>query len=228
MALKVIGAGLGRTGTASLKLGLEQLGFGPCYHMGEVLPHLDRVPLWVQAGRGNADWDAIFGGYRSAVDYPACSFWREQLDRYPDAKVILSTRSAESWFESVNGTIMSPQVNEWIRTSPLKEFFELCVWKDFEPRIHDRDYMVDYFKRREEEIKSQVPPDRLLVFRARDGWGPLCEFLGVAAPDTEFPRVNSREETRKTLEDMMAAGEGEDLEGTMAVVRERLFESTPD
>lgn len=224
MALKVIGAGLGRTGTASLKVALDQLGFGPCYHMGEVLAHPERVPLWVAAGKGDADWDAIFDGYHSAVDYPACSFWREQLDRYPDAKVILSTRSAESWFESVNSTILAADTNEWIRKSALKEFFELCVWKDFEPHILERDYMVAYFKRREEEIKNALPPDKLLVFHARDGWAPLCEFLGVGVPDTEFPRANSREETRKILEAMMSAAQ-EDLANTMASARGRLFKS---
>lgn len=228
MALKVIGAGLGRTGTASLKVALEQIGFGPCYHMGEVLPHPERVPLWVEAGKGNADWDAIFDGYQSAVDYPSCSFWREQLDYYPDAKVILSTRPAESWFESVNNTIMSREVNEWLRTGPMKEFFERCVWKDFEPHILDRDYMVAYFKRREEEIKRELSPDRLLVFNVKEGWEPLCRFLGVEAPDTEFPRVNSRKEAREVLEAMMGVEQEGDLAGTMTSVRERLFKNASE
>lgn len=229
MALKVIGAGLGRTGTASLKLALEQLGFGPCYHMGEILPRVEeRVPLWIEAGKGNPDWDRIFDGYQSATDYPSCSFWREQAAYYPDAKVILSTRDAEGWFESVNTTIMSPDVNAWLRSNPLmKEFFERCVWADFEPHILDRDYMVNYFRAREEAIKAELPPERLLVFNVKEGWDPLCDFLGVDVPDTEFPRVNSRDETRKLLDAMVAIqgqeGLAGDMANTMAEGRDRLF-----
>jgi len=128
MSLKIIGAGLGRTGTASLKLALEQLDFGPCYHMGEVMVNIEqRAPLWVEASKGNADWEAIFDGYQSATDFPSCSFWREQMAYYPEAKVILSTRSAESWFDSVNGTIMSPDATKWLESSPMVEFFESCI-----------------------------------------------------------------------------------------------------
>ena len=100
MALKVIGSGLGRTGTLSLKLALEQLGLGPCHHMVEVFMHPESIPLWVAAGAGKADWPAIFSGYQSMVDYPGCKFWRELIDYYPDAKVLHSIRDPERWFES--------------------------------------------------------------------------------------------------------------------------------
>lgn len=228
MALQVIGAGLGRTGTASLKVALEQLGFGPCYHMGEVLPFVaERVPLWIEAGKGSPDWDTIFDGYQSATDYPSCSFWREQMDYYPDAKVLLSTRSAESWFESVNATIMSESVNGWLRSDPLmKEFFERCVWKDFEPHILDRDYMVNYFREREQAIIEAVPADRLLVFNVKEGWEPLCKFLGVPVPAAPFPRVNSRDETRKLLDAMISSQTDEELKQRMVSESEKLFRST--
>ena len=227
MGLKVIGAGLGRTGTASLKVALEQLGFGPCYHMGEVLPHVEeRVPLWIEAGKGNPDWDTIFEGYNSATDYPSCSFWREQAAFYPDAKVLLSTRSAESWFDSVNTTIMSADANAWLRSNPtMKEFFERCVWTDFEPHILDRDYMVNYFREREEAIQAELPPERLLVFDVREGWEPLCKFLEVDVPDTDFPRVNSRDETRKLLDAMMAIQAGGDISAAMANESEKIFKT---
>ena len=120
MTIKGIGAGLGRTGTASLKVALEQYSFCLCYHMGEVLLHVEqRVPLWIEAAKGNPDWDTIFEGYQSATDYPSCSFWREQMEYFPEAKAILSTRSPESWFESVNSTIMSSSVNDWLRSIPV-------------------------------------------------------------------------------------------------------------
>jgi len=223
MALKVIGAGLGRTGTASLKVALEQLGFNKCYHMGEVLSDMKRVPLWVEADKRNPDWDTIFEGYSAAVDYPSCSFWREQLDYYPDAKVILSIRNAEGWFESVNGTIMSPDVNEWLKNSPLKEFFERCVWKDYEKYILDRDFMVNYFNKRTEAIKAQIPADKLLVFNVREGWAPLCEFLEVDVPSMEFPRVNSREETRKILDAMVSIQDENAIQDTLAAESDKLF-----
>ena len=96
MALEVIGAGLGRTGTLSLKLALEHIGLGKCYHMSEMIAHLrTHLPLWVAAAKGQPQWDAIFDGYRSSTDYPGCMFWRELVAKYPDAKVILTTRDPD-------------------------------------------------------------------------------------------------------------------------------------
>jgi len=226
MTIKVIGAGLGRTGTASLKVALEQLGFGPCYHMGEVLPKAEeRVPLWIQAGKGNADWDSIFADYQSACDYPSCSFWREQLEYYPGAKVILTTRSAESWFDSVHKTIMAPDTTAWLESGPMQEFFELCMWKDYKEHINDREWMVAYFTSREKEIKAAIPVDKLLVFDVKEGWKPLCDFLGVDIPDTDFPRVNSREETRKILDAMLAVEDEGQLQETLTEESEKLFKA---
>ena len=108
MALKVIGSGLGRTGTMSLKLALEQLGLGPCHHMVEVFAHPESIPLWIAAGAGKPDWDAIFAGYQAMVDYPGCKFWRELMDYYPDAKVLHSLRDPDKWFDSTQATIFAP------------------------------------------------------------------------------------------------------------------------
>jgi hypothetical protein len=191
MALKVIGSGLGRTGTMSLKLALERIGLGPCHHMVEVFMHPDSVPLWVAAGQGNPDWDTIFDGYQSMVDYPGCKFWRELMDYYPDAKVIHTVRDPERWFESTQATIFAPGSGAVTPPPPMKPFFEM-VTGDFEGRLHDRDYMVERFKRHTEEIVSTVPKDRLLVYEAGQGWEPLCAFLGVSVPDTPYPRENSR------------------------------------
>ncbi len=195
MALQVIGAGLGRTGTFSLKFALERLGFGACYHMSEALAGARRnLPLWIEAAKGNADWDAIFEGYRSTCDYPACTFWRELADYYPEAKVILTVRDADNWFDSVNATIFSKPHRETFAGGPLSEFFESTVYSDFGDRIDEREFMTDYFKRWNQSVIDEVPPERLLVYSAREGWGPLCEFLGVPLPDVPYPRVNSRDE----------------------------------
>lgn len=205
MALSLIGAGLGRTGTASLKVALEELGLEKCYHMAEVLQHPDHVGLWLDAAGGKPDWDRIFDGYAAAVDYPVCQVWRELADYYPDAKVLLSVRDAERWFESTQATIMSPQFIEWAKVGPWGEMARKLVWADFGDRIHDRDFMVNYFEKRTEAIKASLPADRLLVYEIKQGWGPLCEFLDVPVPDKPFPRVNSREETAEFIRTIIAS-----------------------
>ncbi len=99
--IKVIGAGLGRTGTLSLKAALEELGFSRCYHMTDVFAHLEHARVWDDAARGlPVDWDTLFQGYQATVDWPGCAFYEEFMRRYPDAKVILSVRDPERWYEA--------------------------------------------------------------------------------------------------------------------------------
>lgn len=199
MSLQVIGAGFGRTGTASLKLALERLGLGPCHHMTEVLPDAGRVALWTRIGGGEPLWDEAFAGYRATVDWPACTYWRELAEHYPLAKVILSTRDAGSWFESVNETILSARASAALAPTPMGAMLEKTIWRLFDGRMDDREHMVACFERHNAEVIAGLPPERLLVFEARDGWGPLCEFLGVEVPDEPYPRVNSREETMRAM-----------------------------
>jgi hypothetical protein len=194
MPLKVIGAGLGRTGTVSLKLALEQLGFGPCYHMTELFMHQEHASGWVRAADGHPDWERIFAGYTSTVDYPGCTFWRELAQRYPTAKVLLSVRDPDEWFDSTQATIFADASTETLLASPLREFFEKTVWRDFHDRGHDRDFMVDLFRRHNAEVERAFPQERILVYNVKQGWEPLCEFLGVPVPSQPFPRANSREE----------------------------------
>ena len=198
MGLKIIGAGLGRTGTMSLKLALEQLGFGPCYHMAEVFAGGRRnVPLWLDVVRGNPDWDAVFAGYQSTTDYPACTYWRELTALYPDAKVILTVRDAESWFDSVSETIFSPQMQGSLAGSPVGAMMQGVIFEAFGDRVTDRAFMTDWFTRRNQTVIDSMPADRLLVFSPKEGWGPLCAFLGVSVPNAPFPRVNSRDEIKQ-------------------------------
>ena len=150
MPLKIVGTGLGRTGTLSLKRALEMLGFGPCHHMMEVFAQPDSVPLWIEAGKGRPNWDAIFRNFSSAVDYPGCAFWRELTTYYPDAFVLHSVRDPNKWFESTQETIFSPLSPAHDAPPPLNEFFAM-LFKDFGDKIHDRTFMVDYFKRHTEE-----------------------------------------------------------------------------
>lgn len=208
MALKVIGAGLGRTGTLSLKLALEHLGLGPCYHMTEVIADLPRnVPLWIAAGRGAPDWEAVFAGFASTADYPGCMFWRQLVAAYPDAKVILTLRDPDKWFESASATVFSPEHRAMFEGEPMMaDFFAATVFDDLEDRLGDRTRMVDYFNAWNQAVIAEVPPERLLVYRAGDGWEPLCAFLGVPVPPEPYPRVNSREEMVAKTDEVDANG----------------------
>jgi hypothetical protein len=202
MSLKVIGAGLGRTATFSMKFALEHLGFGPCYHMIEVFAGVRRnVPLWLDVVNGKPDWDAIFDGYQSTTDYPACTYWRELAAHYPAAKVVLTVRDADSWFDSVTETIFSSDMQGTLVGTPIGTMMQGTVLGVFGDRIKDRAFMTDWFERRNQDVIDAMPPERLLVFSPKQGWQPLCDFLGVPVPDVAFPRVNSRDELSHKSDD---------------------------
>ncbi|WP_284124742.1 sulfotransferase family protein [Parerythrobacter aestuarii] len=196
MALKVIGAGLGRNATFSTKFALEHIGFGPCYHMAEVFASARRnVPLWLDVVNGKPDWDAVFDGYESTTDYPACSYWRELADYYPEAKVVLTTRDPDSWFESVSDTIFSEAMQGHLVGTPTGDMMQGAIFDFFDGGdIRNRAFMTDWYAKRNQQVIDTLPAERLLVFHPKDGWEPLCRFLGVEVPPEPFPRVNSRDE----------------------------------
>lgn len=216
MTLDVIGAGFGRTGTMSLKVALEELGFGPCYHMSEVFAHPEHVELWRTAAQGKpVDWEQIFGGYRAAVDWPACTFYGELMEKYPDAKVILTVRDPQRWYESAYDTIYTitraassslilyvaslviPRAKGMTRA---RQMIDEIVWqRDLDGRFEDREYAIETFERHNEEVKQHVPAENLLVYEVGEGWGPLCEFLGVEVPDEPFPHLNDSEVFRRRI-----------------------------
>lgn len=192
MTLKVIGAGLGRTGTMSLKLALEQLGFGPCYHMVEVFKNPQAPRWWVEAAEGRPDWERIFEGYAATVDWPNATFYAELADHYPDAKVILTERDPEAWFRSTQQTIFAEG-----SSPPVADFGEMnekVIRRLFDGRMHDHDHVIDVYQRHNAEVRRRIPAERLLVYQVAEGWEPLCAFLGVDIPETPMPKVNSTEE----------------------------------
>ena len=191
MALKVIGSGLGRTGTMSTKLALEQLGLR-CHHMVEVFMHPQSVPLWIDAGNGKPDWDAIFDGYEAMVDHPGCAYFEELMRHYPDAKVLHTVRDPDKWFDSTQATIFNPD-RPLPAEGPMKDFFDQ-LRGFYSGDMNDRAFMTDFFRRHTERVLATVPKERLLVFEVAQGWGPLCDFLGVPVPDTPYPRENSTEQ----------------------------------
>ncbi len=192
MALKIVGTGLGRTGTKSLQSALNMLGFGPCHHMVEVFAHPESAKLWIDAAKGKPDWDAIFAAYQSVVDYPGAQFWRELVAYYPDAKVLHTIRDPDEWFESTQATIFSAE-SPASRRGPMSEFFAIILG-GFGEHLHDRAFMTDYFRKHTREVMRTVPAERLLVYEVSQGWAPLCEFLGVPVPGEPFPAQNSRAE----------------------------------
>jgi len=193
MALNVIGSGLPRTGTLSLKLALDQLGLGPCFHAHELLAQLDRLPLWLQAGDGNPDWDAVFAGYHSTVDAPGCYFWRELAAHYPNAKVLHSVRDPQAWFESTQATVFGPNSPMVNPPQAAKPFFDMMVRRGG-VNLQNKDQMLAWRERHTEKVRASIPANRLLVFDVREGWAPLCAFLGVRVPTVAFPHVNRRAE----------------------------------
>lgn len=203
MTLSVIGAGFGRMGTLSLKHALEQLGFAPCHHMTEVFANPQQAPQWHAAARGEAvDWDALLKGYKALVDWPGCHFWRELAAHYPDAKVILSTRDHERWYESMTNTIFRVIGGDLPPEGPARDVAEMAGYvvrdKTFGGNL-DKAHVLDVLAKHEAEVKRSIPASRLLVFNVSEGWDPLCRFLGVSVPETPFPRTNSAEEFQALL-----------------------------
>ena len=225
--MHVIGVGFGRTGTASLKEALERLGIGPCYHMQDVLRDPSRARAWLTAAEqvaagGRPDWEGIFAGYSSTVDWPGSSFWRELVAAYPSAKAILTVRDPQRWYDSMESTILRTWRARRERAAgpgaPLRQpaappsrsaappsqappshqrdfaamTDEVVARRVFAGRADEREYAIATYGRHVAEVRATVPAERLLVFEVAQGWAPLCAFLEVPEPDEPFPRVNDK------------------------------------
>jgi hypothetical protein len=200
MTLSVIGAGLGRTGTMSLKLALEQLGFGPCYHMYEVLTRPEHDPIWLAATREESvDWDALFEGFGSAVDWPVAGFWRELSAHFPRARFVLSVRDPHKWHESVMSTIYRALSSPPSTDDPKAHVHrtmtrELILERTFDGRLDDPAHAIAVFERHNQAVRDGIPAQRLLIYDAGAGWEPLCTFLDRPVPDEPYPHRNTRKE----------------------------------
>jgi hypothetical protein len=186
----VIGAGWGRTGTFSLKHALERLGLRT-HHMHEVFLHPEQSEQFLAAARGYADWDLIYRDYDATVDWPGAAFWRELADAYPDAKVLLSTRPADEWYESYAATVRQPLLDGGLGTwSDMVR--EVVIEREFCGAGDDREQLIAAFERHIDEVVSSVAAERLLVFEVGEGWDRLCDFLGLPVPGEPFPHRNDR------------------------------------
>ena len=204
MTIKVIGAGFGRTGTLSLKFALERLGFDKCYHMMEVRLNPHHNAIWQQTAQGQMpDWHQLFSGYQASVDWPSCNFWREQMQAFPEAKVILTRRDPESWYNSVMNTIWPLSQANAERDGNTMAFD--VIWEPiFECRMDDKDWVISRYEAHNQKVIETVPDNQLLVYEPGQGWEPLVTFLDAELPDEAYPRVNSTENFKAQWEEIAA------------------------
>ncbi len=204
MPIQLVGAGLGRTGTYTLKLALETLLGGTCHHMYEVGKHPDEIPVWEAAMRGDQpDWQQFLGEYTAIVDFPGAALWREIATAFPDAPVLLSTRSsAREWWDSADATIF-----ETTRRFDLDgeraahgRMVHTMLERRFTPDWDDADAAMAAYEAHNAEVRETIPAGRLFEYQPGDGWGPLCAALDLPEPDTPLPTTNTRDEFRARLD----------------------------
>ncbi|WP_420631597.1 sulfotransferase family protein [Candidatus Leptofilum sp.] len=214
--MKVIGSGFGRTGTKSMKLALEQLGFGRCYHMEEALADAGHTETWYHISQGqSADWQQLFQAFGATVDFPGCVYYQELLETFPDAKVVHTVRDSESWYQSTYDTIYRGVKDKlfpsWLqravkRIGQLQGMVSNIIWDGvFEGEFENRQRAIEIFEQHTAEVKRTVPADKLLVFSVKEGWEPLCQFLDVPIPSIPFPHVNDRKSMLKTFRKLQFA-----------------------
>ena len=210
--LRLINTGLGRTGTTSLKVALERLGFGPCYHMFDIVGNEQRLGQWekIVCDAQRPDWDVVFDGYTSAVDGPCAIYYRQIVEAFPEAKVMLTVRDAERWYQSTYDTLYQFSLNggggpsgTHSMRSRVHRLTSTMVWNGlFGGRFSEKDYAIEAFRSHNQEVIDAVGPENLLVYDVKDGWEPLCAFLGVDVPSEDFPRVNDTESMRERIRQM--------------------------
>jgi hypothetical protein len=220
--LRVIGVGFGRTGTASLKAALQALGL-PCCHGFDLLAQPERVRLWETVADGQpADWEEIFSGYQATVDWPGVAFWKELVGAYPDAKVLLTVRDPDRWYDSMDRTILHAvrqsrtpgfefSAPAKLVTPELRRMIAKVIWqRSFGGRLDGRKHVIEVFERHNQEVRRYVPAQRLLVYEVAEGWEPLCAFLGVPVPaGMPFPHLNDAVSLQNAVERLaMPSGQG--------------------
>jgi Sulfotransferase domain len=221
MALQVIGGSFGRTGSHSLALALETIGLGPCYHTHAFQDHHEHQPLWQDALDGKpVDWEALFNGYRSTVEWPTVAFLPQILEAFPRACVVLTLRDPESWYESATATIFKSLRLAVHNPNPKKAvqalfYRRLILEHTFLDRYQEKTFAIRTYNQHVQMVRNLVPGKRLLAYDVRSGWEPLCAFLEAPIPDKPFPHHNERQafldqapEWFKALERSAAKGEG--------------------
>ena len=221
MSIKIIGAGFPRTGTTTLKKSLEYLGYIKTHHMKELLVKPTNLHYWLDLeSKGTTDWDALYEGYQATVDFPCYPYYKQHMDRYPDAKVILTVRPFDNWYESAKNTVRkaAPQTiseklgmlfkmatNTQIRQAvKCVQMFERIFWdKQMKGKFDDKTFAEKVWNEHIEEVKAYVPAEKLLIYDVRDGWRPLCKFLNKEIPSEPLPHLNKKENFKKMLPELL-------------------------
>jgi hypothetical protein len=199
-SLRVVGAGVGRTGTTSLKLALERLLGDPCHHMYEMFVDPAEIPRWTAAIDGRpVDWTTMCDGFAAVVDWPGAAFWPELSIAHPDALVILSVRDPESWYRSASNTIFQIYDHAPEMWRPWFDAMHRLLGDRFASAFDDPGVMMAAFERHNESVRRSIAPARLLEWTPSDGWGPICDRLGVAVPAEDFPHTNDTNQWRELL-----------------------------
>lgn len=224
MNLEIIGTGLARTGTMSLKMALEHLTGDKCFHMIELLKAPKRIEIVKKGYKTNTiEWEKFYEGYSSAVDYPTCLYYKELTKKNENIKVIHTTREFESWYESVKETVYRGKPksmkdilrliknmmfsSDYRKVAPVFMFNDKLIWSgQFQSRFEDKSFMKEIYFEHEEAVKSNIKPEQLLMYNIKDGWEPLCEFLGYPIPEIEFPRANERLEFNRKMDKLLIDG----------------------
>ncbi len=224
MSIKFIGAGLPRTGTNTLKRALETLGYAKTYHMKELLNNPEKLSYWLSMeSSGTMDYDTIYDGFVASVDFPCYPWYKEHMEKYPEAKVILTTRPFDKWYKSLESTIWTagPQtlpeklrmMSKLIFDSRLRKVIgcvKLAKRQIFEVSMQNRFGDIDFARKmweaHHEDVKKHVPAEKLLIYEVKDGWGPLCDFLGVPEPSEPLPHLNKKENFKSMLAGLMNEG----------------------
>jgi len=201
--MKLIGAGFGRSGTMSFQSALEQLGYGPCYHMKIALKRPHHLSFFLRAWRGKrVNWKGFFHKYNSVVDWPTCSFYKDLMTEFPDAKILLNVRDPEAWYDSMFETIyaIQPAFPWWFPRS-VRKIHDEIIWNgNLRGVFNDRKKAIAVYKEWIDDVIITVPADRLLVFNLKEGWKPLCDFLGVPVPERKaFPHINERKSFKRLI-----------------------------
>ena len=221
MSIKIIGAGLPRTGTNTLKECLEKLGYMKTYHMKELLVHPENLHYWITLKEtGTTNWEELYNGFQATVDFPAYPWYKEHMKKYPEAKVILTVRPFEKWYTSIQSTIwqagpqtisqkiammskllFNPRLRSVIKCVKFSK--QTIFGAHLQGRFEDKAFAEKTFNRHIDEVKAHVPAEKLLVYDVSEGWGPLCKFLGVPEPTDPLPHLNKKENFKEMLVELM-------------------------
>jgi len=221
MAIKIIGAGFPRTGTMTLKTALEILGFNKTYHYKDLIADSKKLRFWLELeNTGQTDFDALFKGFEATVDFPGYPYYKILLKKYPDAKVILTKRDFEKWYESTYKTIWKSarkpiidRLKLFIRKLFNKNLRAIFKCIKFMRRVYLKDQFNNNFSSKAhakniffkhiEEVITYVPKKQLLVYDVSEGWEPLCHFLEIPIPNQAFPHLNKKEHFHEMVKGMI-------------------------